>query len=151
MIGLTQKLLLVLAVIAGAFGLGIGLSYWQQQQLETLDFSHCEQLEKGSCEWQIAEQTWQLSLPSNQLPAMLSQALELSTNLDNPPPLELRLQGIEMYMGEIKLQLEPSENGHYQTDILLPICNTGKMRWRAEIVSLDPSQALALSFEVDSQ
>lgn len=151
MVGLTKKLLLVLAVIVGAFGLGIGLSYWQQQPLEALDFSHCEQLHQGSCKWKVAEQTWQLNLPSDQLPAMLSQDLELSTNLDNPPPLELRLQGIEMYMGEIKLQIEPSEHGHYHTDILLPICNTGTMRWRAEIVSLDPSQPVALSFEVNSQ
>ncbi|WP_220718981.1 hypothetical protein [Agarivorans litoreus] len=151
MVGLTKKLLLVLVVIAGAFGLGAGVSYWQQQQLDVLDFKHCQQLHNGRCEWQVNEQTWQLTLPSDQLPAMLSQNIELSTNQENPPNLELRLQGIEMYMGEIKLQLEPNKHGRYQSDILLPICNTGKMRWRAEIVSLDPTQPVALSFEVDSQ
>ncbi|MDO6685340.1 MULTISPECIES: hypothetical protein [unclassified Agarivorans] len=151
MTGLIQKLLLVLAVITGAFGLGLGISYWQQQQLASVEFSHCEQLQNASCEWQVADQQWQLQLPTNSLPAMLVQQIQLSTSQSNPPPLMLSLQGVEMYMGEVSISLEPNDNGLYQADLLLPICNTGKMRWRAEIVSLDPKRPVALSFEVDSQ
>lgn len=151
MIGLIKKLSLVLAVVSAAFGLGLGYSYWQQAAQNEQQFDHCEQLKEGKCTWNLAKQQWQLSLPSNSLPAMLVQTIELISSESNPPPLELTLQGMDMYMGEVRVNLSPEENGHYQAELLLPICNTGKMRWRAEIVSLDPERPLALSFEVDSQ
>ncbi|MGY5450649.1 hypothetical protein ACVFI8_06845 [Agarivorans sp. MS3-6] len=151
MIGLIKKLLLVLAVVSAAFGLGIGYSYWQQTTQNEQQFEHCEQLQEGKCTWNLAKQQWQLSLPSNNLPAMLVQTIELISSESNPPPLLLTLQGKDMYMGEVSVNLSPEENGHYQAELLLPICNTGKMRWRAEIISLDSERPLALSFEVDSQ
>ena len=150
MSALIKKTLLVCGTIAGAFALGFGYSYWQAKPAD-IHFEHCSALQQGRCSWFVEQQQWQLTLPSDSLPAMLAQPLRLSTNLENPPPLELSLQGIDMYMGEVKVNLQPNANGSYQSELLLPICNTGKMRWRAEITSLDASRPLALSFEVDSQ
>lgn len=143
-------MLLVCGTIAGAFGLGFGYSYWHANSSD-ISFEHCSALQQGRCSWFVKQQQWQLTLPSDSLPAMLAQPLRLTTSLQNPPPLQLILQGKDMYMGEVKVNLQPNTSGSYQSELLLPICNTGKMRWRAEITSLDVGRPLALSFEVDSQ
>ncbi len=146
----SARIALAIIVMVAAFSLGFGYRY---QQLQTPPDTgwHCAQLQQGQCQWQVNQQHWQLTLPDNTLSAMLAHPFEITTDSPSPPPLQLRMEGLDMYMGEIKVNLTPDENGHYAGHLLLPICNTGKMRWAGILSSLDPQQTLKLSFEVDSQ
>ncbi|WP_432451891.1 hypothetical protein ACRRS0_12650 [Agarivorans sp. QJM3NY_29] len=150
MTGSTKSVFLVLTIVCSAFGLGLGFSYWQDPSTK-LSYLDCPTLKLGQCQWQDQQQQWLLKLPGENLAAMLVHPIRLTTNITQPPPLELRLEGVDMYMGEVKVQLKPNADGVYLGQLLLPICNTGKMRWKGYIVSLDPQQPVALSFEVNSQ
>ncbi|MCL2021205.1 MAG: hypothetical protein FWG81_03680 [Betaproteobacteria bacterium] len=46
----------------------------------------------------------------------------------------LDLSGAEMDMGVISHELVRDAEGHYQGEIVLPICITGVMRWQADVI-----------------
>jgi len=63
-------------------------------------------------------------------------------------PLELRLTGREMAMGTYKLRLEKQPQGHYQAQLMLPVCTSNAMTWIGTVSSAPSEQQPPLSISL---
>lgn len=51
----------------------------------------------------------------------------------NTQHLQLRLQGLEMDMGEVKILLTAQSPGEFRGELILPVCTLDKMTWHGAL------------------
>ena len=72
-------------------------------------------------------------------PIPVAQSFEARVEFKNHPKIEkvrLALQGVEMDMRHLEYVLQEKTPGVFGREVLIPICLTGKMKWRA-VVKVD--------------
>ncbi|WP_157360362.1 hypothetical protein [Aliagarivorans marinus] len=148
---LSPKLLLCAAAVA-VLGLASGFLVQQFVRSSPTQVYHaCELDAQGSCSWQIEQQQWQVSLPGRELASMQLHPIDIQTSSEFAPEITMTIAGIDMFMGEINQTLQADEHGRYHSEVLLPYCTSGEMRWLVRIQSNDPQHPIQLGFEVNSQ
>ena len=87
-----------------------------------------------------------ISLQPKPLQAMQNLNLEIK-NLAHYDDLELRVYGLNMFMGEIKPKLIAAQNG-YRAEIFLPACVLDTMLYRAEFFQKGKALGFHFDFEL---
>lgn len=82
-----------------------------------------------------------------ELKAMLPQRINIEWPELEDRHLQLSITGLEMFMGELRVQLTQRSPGFYQGEFILPLCSTELMKWLGE-VKAPSKQNLALEFEI---
>lgn len=83
-------------------------------------------------------------------PKPLQAMQDLKLNIENLPHyenLELKIYGLNMFMGEIKPKLIPTPKG-YEAEILLSACTLDKMLYRAEFFQNGKTLKFHFDFEL---
>ena len=104
-------------------------------------------LNRGPCAAPAADNgKYELSIAPRPIPLM--QPLRLRVTSDQPLPSHARLifSGVEMDMGFNDAPLRRDGDGALVGMASLPVCTTGRMRWKIELF-LDQSRTSAASFE----
>lgn len=134
-----SKPLMLAIVVSCALLLGLSLwlgQSWLAQQNSSPLFAPqagC-QLPQQSCQANDGSRSIRFRIDSEELSS--HQALPLQVWLEGfqPSQVTVKLQGVEMYMGENTATLKRQSDGSYRTKIQLPVCTTGTMLWRAQIL-----------------
>ncbi len=135
---------LILILISTAL---LGLSLWfglqfRQDQNHTPLFAPkpgC-QLPQYSCTATNQGRSIRFAIQAKQLNSHQPMPVRVELEGYNATRVTIKLQGVEMYMGENKTTLERHRDGSYQANIQLPVCTTGTMLWRAQILITSPSK-----------
>lgn len=140
-----KKYLLMLVLIgfaASAIFSKLNISNPIDQQRITCDANQV-------CEWSFANHDYRLQLPK-QLYSMQSQVIEIVTTAPDAQ-LSIKLEGINMYMGEMRFAFESKSNQLYQAQVLIPACSEEIMTWKASIENSAIAQWPNFTFEVQSR
>ena len=131
---------LILAIIVSC-GLLLVLSLWLGQSWLAQQNSHpmfapqadC-QLPQQSCLATDNKRSIRFNIDSEELSSHQPLPLQVWLEGYQPSLVTVKLQGVEMYMGENNATLQRQSDGSYRTEIQLPVCTTGTMLWRAQIL-----------------
>ncbi|MEH6651988.1 MAG: hypothetical protein V7707_18355 [Motiliproteus sp.] len=131
---------LMLGIVVGC-GLLLAISLWfgqnwlaQQNNSPLFAPQAGCQLPQQSCLASDGAHSIRFSIDSEELSSHQPLPLQVWLEGFNPSQVTVKLQGVEMYMGENNATLQLQSDGSYRTDIQLPACTTGTMLWRAQIL-----------------
>ena len=115
--------------------------------------SPCD-LQQGACT--AAWEDMSLTLTMGPTPLIALRPIDVGLVLKGVPEqhtVKLRLQGAEMYMGEIRSTLSPKPNmpGLFTGKTYLSICTDIHMIWRATVFIQTPTQLYAAHFNFAAQ
>lgn len=126
----------------------LGISLWLGQQLLAQRSSaeqlfaplpcNPAQLQQG-CSALNGTQQIRFFIDSAQLDTNEALAFRVELQGFEAQQVELELQGLDMYMGELRLTLERGSDAQYRTQSRLPACTTNVMTWRARVWVTQPS------------
>ncbi|EPA8365805.1 hypothetical protein ACQ676_001294 [Vibrio fluvialis] len=113
----------VIALLAGFFANDI-VHYFQNPAPARALKSYCH-LSSQACEQDGVSMT----LAKDTAHPLVATPLDVQWPDSKADTLLLTLEGLEMDMGQAKFVLKRSANGHYATDLMLPVCTTDSMTW----------------------
>ena len=90
-------------------------------------------LTQNTCARNFEKASVSLSLP-RPIPVAKSFLAVLKTQNLNAQSIRLNLQGVEMAMGDLFFPFIQKEQNHFEAKTMIPLCLTGKMRWRATLL-----------------
>jgi len=88
-----------------------------------------------------------LDITPRGLPTEEPLTLAVRVEPAGPVPQAVELQGVDMNMGLLRTELEPTGTGQASGTLVVPVCTTERMRWHADVV-LDDRTA-GFGFDVD--
>ncbi|MBE0510718.1 MAG: hypothetical protein IBX49_08330 [Gammaproteobacteria bacterium] len=108
--------------------------------------SDCD-LHTLACRVSLGDGTW-MSLSLSPRPIRMLEPLDIQVSLHGieAQRVAVDFQGMEMDMGYLRPTLSPLGNGHYQAGIVLPLCTTRQMHWRATVLIDDMRGLGAIDF-----
>lgn len=120
----------------------LGISLWFGQQLleqrsgDARLFAplscNSAQLQQG-CSALNGEQQIRFFIDSEQIDSQTPLAFRVELQGFEAQQVELELQGVDMYLGELRLAMERGSDAQYRAQGQLPACTTGAMVWRAKV------------------
>lgn len=140
--------LLIMAVLAGI----VIESRWQEpvdeSALRLLAVAPCR-LDRGACRAQVGEGGWlDLSVAPRPVPAGTPFSASMRAHGLDVRAVELEFEGTDMNMGLFRQALSPQPAGDFSSDVTLPICATGVMRWHARLVVRTATGTLVAPFDL---
>ncbi|MFT6916946.1 MAG: hypothetical protein ACJAWL_003290 [Motiliproteus sp.] len=131
-----------LVAILLACGLLLGVSLWLGQQLLQQRDSDArlfapqpcdpEQLQQG-CSALNGKQQIRFFIDSDEINSHAPLALRVDLQGFDAQQVDVELQGVDMYMGELRVSLERGSDNQFRAQGQLPACTTGTMTWRARV------------------
>lgn len=116
-------IVLVAALLAGFFANDL-VRYFQSSSQTRSIASYCH-LSTQTCEQNGVSMT----LAKDSVHPLVSTAIDVRWPVSSPETLLLTLEGLEMDMGQAKFVLKRTAEGHYATDLILPVCTADNMTW----------------------
>lgn len=135
----TNRRFFIILILISSVLLGLSLWFGQrliQDPINTVLFAPTRgcQLPQQQCSAIDGTRTIQLTVESDTLSSHQPIPVRVVLGGYNPSQVSIRLQGAEMYMGENSTPLQHQDDGSYRADIQLPVCTTGTMLWRAQVI-----------------
>ncbi|MFT5722609.1 MAG: hypothetical protein ACI9W6_002942 [Motiliproteus sp.] len=131
-----------LIAILLACGLLLGVSLWLGQELLQQRNSDArlfapqpcdpKQLQQG-CSAHRGEQQIRFFIDSAEIGSHAPLALRVDLQGFDAQQVDVEFQGLDMYMGELRVILERGSDHQYRAQGQLPACTTGAMTWRARV------------------
>lgn len=151
-----KLVILVLAVVVGIGGYLVyqagppspaNSSAYRQLTTEAACF-----LQERTCTASGEQSQIKLSLNPQPVPLMKPvQASMQLTGLANIDAIELKIEGMNMYMGFQTVQLVKQNDTDWQGNFSLPICSEREMQWKVTANLSSASQAYQASFSLVTQ
>lgn len=148
--------ILLLAFIVGVGGYLVyqGQSPASPDAAKPLQFSseaNCF-LQEHSCTASTEQAQITLTLTPHPVPLMQPvQASIKISGLNDLNAIELRIEGVNMYMGFQNVQLVKQSNTDWQGNFSLPICSETEMQWLVKVALSSPQQNYQASFNLVTQ
>lgn len=140
--------LLIMAVLAGIVIDSRQPAPADESALRVLELAPCR-LDRGTCRAQVAEGAWlDLSVAPRPVPAGTPFSASMRVHGLTVKSVELEFEGTDMNMGLFRQALSPQSAGDFSSDVTLPICATGAMRWHARLVVRTATGTLVAPFEL---
>jgi len=119
-----------------------------QLQAEAADCS----LEKQACTAANDQAHIVLTLTPQPIPLMkpVQSSVQLS-GLANLDAVQLRIEGVNMYMGFQSVQLNKRPDNEWQGSFSLPICSESAMHWRVLVNLTSQQQSYQATFNLATQ
>ncbi|SIQ12762.1 hypothetical protein [Marinobacterium stanieri] len=128
----------------------LAVATYAQQRLDVNQGAkiHDCDLQQGACEFE----GFTLSFGPSPIQSLQPMTLELETSEDiSFDQVVADLQGADMYMGQNRFSLTPSDENGWQGDTELAVCTTGTMRWRLTLSLTRNGETQQHQFEFDAQ
>jgi hypothetical protein len=104
-------------------------------------------LQRTACSATVADGQIALNFLTRPIPLAKPFQVSLATRGINPGKVELDFAGIEMDMGYNRTVLKSAGDGNYFAEITLPVCITGRMKWRATVIVHTRRERLSIPYE----
>ncbi len=103
-------------------------------------------LTQNTCSRTIEKGSVTLSFPR---PLPVAKTFPINLKIENIPAQKifLKLQGVEMAMGDWSFPFTPKEKGVFEAQMMIPLCLTGKMRWRATLLIQNSEKELHIPWD----
>lgn len=128
----------------------LAVATYAQQRLDVNQGAkiHDCDLQQGACEFE----GFTLSFGPSPIQSLQPMTLELETSEGvSFDQVVADLQGADMYMGQNRFSLTPSDGNGWQGDTELAVCTTGTMRWRLTLSLTRNGETQQHQFEFDAQ
>lgn len=96
-------------------------------------------------------QSLALSLEPAEIRPLQPFTIRARLAVDTPSAIEVRFRGEDMAMGEVATRLIPQAPGEFTGQATLPVCVTGRMRWRMTLLIRDGGAEVAVPFLFSSE
>lgn len=105
-------------------------------------------LQRAACRSELPDGS-RIELAFAERPAPLVRPFAVAATVDGPAPakIEIDFAGLDMDMGLNRKPLQAAGAGRYVAQVVLPVCISGGMRWRATLLIERNGQRLALPYE----
>jgi hypothetical protein len=91
-----------------------------------------------------------LTITPSPIPVMVPLHIEMSASGFIPTRVSLDFAGEDMNMGLLRPELLGTEPGRFQGEMVLPVCVSGPMRWRATLMLESDRGAFQIPFRFEA-
>ena len=102
----------------------------------------------GPCRVELSgEESIEFSITPGDIPLLKPLIFQVRlSGLKPDGPVLVRIEGIDMEMGSVHQRLKPQDAGHYQEEVVLSVCSTELMNWKADVVFQHQGRHIKASF-----
>ncbi len=125
---------------------GVGIFYLLTPQKDALEIPLKCDLNVEDCNFSFRDRKITITLEPKPIQALKATHLRIE-NLESFGNLELKIYGLNMFMGEMHVGLKRLDDGSYGGEIFPAACFLDTMRFRAEL--LDGTKPLGFYFDFE--
>ena len=146
-----RRILLLSGFVAIAAVAFLGARYWQSVQAQytrIAPLAGCD-LRTGPCRVALAGGSLTFAIVPQDIPLMQPLRLIVSTEGLGVRRAVVEVRGRDMNMGLNRSVLEPTADGRWEGETILPVCSQTRMEWEAA-VRLDAGERYEVPFVFDT-